>query len=199
MLIDELLSAIIQLLIFTLIPFIVWVILYRKENFFKWLGLKGFRLQDQPIKIAIIILLAIVIYCALTFFVINNISSDITLAGSQFNGMGIGALPAVFIYGYIQTGLSEEIIFRGFILKRISQRFGFTTGNIIQGLIFGLLHGLPFGLLTGNIMVTMLMTLLPGLFGMFEGWLNEKKCQGSIIPSWLLHGTMNFVIACIGL
>ena len=53
MLIDELLSAIIQLLIFTLIPFIVWVILYRKENFFKWLGLKGFRLQDQPIKIAI--------------------------------------------------------------------------------------------------------------------------------------------------
>lgn len=199
MLIDELLSAIIQLLMFTLIPFIVWVILYRKENFFKWLGLKGFRLQDQPLKIAIIILLAIVIYCGLTFFVINNISSDITLAGSQFNGMGIRALPACIIYGYIHTGLSEEIIFRGFILKRISQRFGFTTGNIIQGLIFGLLHGLPFGLLTGNIMVTMLMTLLPGLFGMFEGWLNEKKCEGSIIPSWLLHGTMNFIIACMGL
>ena len=199
MLINELISAVFQLLLFTLIPFIVWVIYYRKENFFKWLGFRKFRFQDKPVKVFIMTAVAVIIYCISTFIVINNLSSKITLSGSQFNGMGISAVPACLIYGYIQTGLSEEIIFRGFILKRIAQRFGFKTGNFIQGLVFGLMHGVPFGLISGNILITVVMTVLPGLFGMFEGWLNEKKCEGSIIPSWLLHGTMNFIIACIGL
>ena len=90
-------------------------------------------------------------------------------------------------------------MFRGFLLKRIGNRFGFATGNLIQAVLFGLLHGLPFGMVTHNILVTVLLTILPGAFGWYQGWLNEKRCGGSILPSWLLHGTMNFIVTCLSL
>ena len=41
----------------------------------------------------------------------------------------------------IQTGLSEEILFRGFLGKRLIAKFGFAVGNVVQGLLFGTLHG----------------------------------------------------------
>ncbi len=58
-------------------------------------------------------------------------------------------------------------------------------GNTVQALLFGLLHGIPFGLATKNVAVTILLTLLPGAFGWFQGWRNEKRFNGSVIPSWL--------------
>lgn len=45
----------------------------------------------------------------------------------------------------------------------------------------------------------LLLTLMPGLFGWYEGWLNEKRCGGSIVPSWLLHGCVNFVTGILSL
>ena len=39
--VNELFSSIVQILLFTLIPFIWWLITARKkENFFSWIGLK---------------------------------------------------------------------------------------------------------------------------------------------------------------
>ena len=113
--------------------------------------------------------------------------------------MGYGYIPAAFAYGLIRTGLSEEILFRGFILKRIQNKFGFIAGNVIQALAFGLMHGVPFGLATHNIGVTVLLTLLPGALGFYMGWLNEKKFSGSIIPSWLVHSIVNTITTIIAL
>ncbi|MBQ9643391.1 MAG: CPBP family intramembrane metalloprotease [Lachnospiraceae bacterium] len=73
------------------------------------------------------------------------------------------------------------------------------TGNIIQAMLFGLMHGIPFGLATQNAAALFLLTLIPGLFGWYQGWLNEKQCEGSIIPSWLLHGCMNLLTAGLSL
>lgn len=143
--------------------------------------------------------LAAITYCVLSFLCINIVSDEITTAGNQFSGMGIIGVPAALAYGYIRTGLSEEIVFRGFLLKRISQKFGFQAGNLIQALLFGLMHGIPFGLATNNMVVTVLLTILPGALGWYQGWLNEKRCGGSIVSSWLLHGTMNFIVTCLSL
>ena len=98
-----------------------------------------------------------------------------TTAGSDFAGKGFAAFPAVLAYGFIRTGLSEEIVFRGFLLKRFGEKYGFITGNIIQAILFGMMHGIPFGLATHNIPVAIVMTMLPGAFGWFQGWMNEKK------------------------
>ena len=197
---NEVVGAISQLAVFCFIPFIWWLINGRKkENFLKWLGIKKIHLNEKPMVIIVVTLLVITIYCLSISYCINNISDDITLAGSSFKGMGMYGIIAAIFYGFIRTGLSEEIIFRGFILKRLQNRLGFLIANSIQALLFGLLHGLPFGLMTQNIVVIVVLTLLPGVFGFYEGYVNEKWCQGSILPSWMIHGTMNFIVTVLSL
>ena len=197
---EELTGAVFQLVLFSLIPLIWWLITARKkENFFEWIGLKKIVHEKKIGNTLLITVLATVGYAVLTFLCITMVSDGITTAGSQFAGKGIIAIPAALAYGYIRTGLSEEIVFRGFLLKRTMNKFGFGASNLLQAILFGLLHGIPFGLATHNIAVTVLLTILPGAFGWFQGWLNEKRCGGSIVSSWLLHGTMNFIVACLGL
>lgn len=198
--ISELIGALLQLVMFALIPFIWWLVSARKrEGFFSWIGLKRVQFTGRFSTTLLVTLGAVACYGLLTKLVMASVPEGITTAGSSFAGMGVAALPAVFAYGFIRTGLSEEIVFRSFLLKRISGRWGFTAGNIIQALLFGALHGVPFGLATHNLLVTLIMTLLPGAFGWFQGWLNEKRAGGSIIPSWLLHGIINTVVAALSL
>ncbi|MCR5477782.1 MAG: CPBP family intramembrane metalloprotease, partial [Lachnospiraceae bacterium] len=88
---------------------------------------------------------------------------------------------------------------RGFLLKRLQSRFGFVSANTIQAVLFGMLHGIPFFLVTRSVGALLLLTLLPALMGWFEGWLNEKRCDGSIVPSWILHGYINFLTTILSL
>lgn len=197
---NELLGAVMQLLLFSLIPFIWWGITARKKcNFFEWIGIKRITHNKNIMFTLGITVLAAIVYCVLNYACIFFISNEITTAGSQFAGMGIAAIPAALVYAYIRTGLAEEILFRGFILKRIKDRFGFGAGNFVQALLFGLLHGIPFGFVTHNFVVVVLLTILPGAFGWYQGWLNEKRCGESILPSWMLHGTMNFLVTILSL
>ena len=197
---EELAGAVFQLLLFSLIPFIWWLIFARKkESYFKWIGIKKMVHEKRIGNTLLITVLAVAGYTVLTTLCIKMVCDGITTAGSQFAGKGFIAIPAALAYGYIRTGLSEEIVFRGFLLKRTMNKFGFGAGNLLQAILFGLLHGIPFGLATHNIAVTVLLTILPGAFGWFQGWLNEKRCGGSIVSSWLLHGTMNFIVTCLAL
>lgn len=198
--INELLGALLQLLIFSMIPLIFWVIFGRKkQNFFEWIGVKKAKADG---KLSVTFCLAIVatgIYIGVTMVAVGFLPEGITTAGSTFAGRGFAAFPAVLAYGFIRTGLSEEIVFRGFLLKQFGNKFGFITGNTIQAVLFGMMHGIPFGLATHNLPVAVIMTLLPGSFGWFQGWMNEKRCGGSIIPSFLLHGAINTIVAAISL
>ncbi len=198
--INELIGALSQLLLFSLIPVLVWLIAGRKkENLFKYLGLKKVKCLSSGLKTFLLTLLVCACYIGGSYVVTTFFADDITAAGNQFAGKGMKAIPAAFVYAFIRTALSEEIIFRGFILKRVASKWGFTAGNIVQALLFGLMHGVPFGLASGKVLVTIVMTVLPGAIGWYMGWVNEKRCDGSVLPSWLTHGIMNFAITCINL
>lgn len=200
MFVNEFIGALVQLLLFSLIPFIFWLIFGRKkENFFKWIGLKKIKHQGKPWVTLCAIVAATGLYIGITTAVLGFLPEGVTTAGSDFAGKGFIAFPAVLAYGFIRTGLSEEVVFRGFLLKRFAEKFGFVAGNTIQAVLFGLMHGVPFGLATHNIPVAIVMTLLPGAFGWFQGWMNEKRCGESIVPSWLLHGTINVIVAALSL
>ena len=197
---NELMGAVLQLLIFSLIPLVWWLITARKAgNFFSWIGLKRIVHTGKPAGTLLSVVVSTAVYGALTSLCMSLISDQITAAGSQFAGLGFAGVPVALAYGYIRTGLAEEIVFRGFILKRVQNKFGFAAGNLAQAVLFGLLHGVPFGLVSQNVVVVVLMTILPGAFGWYQGWLNEKRCGGSIVPSWLLHGTINFLVTCLSL
>lgn len=195
--INLLISALVQVCAFSLVPFIGWLVTGRKENFFKWIGLKKPQWNGKTSKVCLSTVCAAVIYSLVMFFVMNQFMAGVETATSQFNGMGLAAIPSVLIYALIQTSLSEEIFFRGFLGKRLINKFGFVVGNSIQAICFGLLHGVPFFMATNNVAVLILVTLLPTAVGFFMGYLNEKMSEGSIIPSWITHGLLNILSALV--
>jgi membrane protease YdiL (CAAX protease family) len=192
---QSLFDSIVQLIIFSFIPLIWWLITARKkENFFTWLGWKRPVFEGSIWKILGLALAVCVVYIFLSALVMTQLLSNLDFATTQYSGEGFGRLPEIFLFAFIKTSMSEEILFRGFLCKRLSNKIGFLFGNSVQAVIFGLLHGLPIGLASGNILVFVIMTLLPGGIGWFSGWVNEKKSKGSILPSYLLHALMNLAV-----
>lgn len=186
LLISKAVSSVVQIILFALIPFIWWLITARKKmSFFKWIGLKKpagtkFILWTTGIPAA---------FMLVSLFVLTSLKG-IEMATSDFAGLGISALPAIIVYAVFNTALPEEILFRGFILKRIANKFGFAAGNTIQALIFGIVHGIMFFTVAGPVKA-LLIILFTGIIGWFMGYINEKKSDGSIIPSWIIHSIAN--------
>jgi len=192
-------SSMSQLLIFSAIPFVWWFITARKkENFIIWLGLKKIEKNGNLLSSLFLVVAVIFVY-GLVLSRIVGMYEGITGAGSELAGKGLTAIPAAIVYGVIKTALSEEIVFRSFLLKRVADRFGFVAGNTVQALLFGLLHGIPFGLVTNSMAVGIAVTLLPAALGWVMGWFNEKRCGGSIIPGWLFHAAINVCVAIAAL
>lgn len=192
MIINLLISAIFQLLLFSIIPFVWWLVTAKKEtSYLTWLGIKKIKIKSNQIFMAsflfVIIVLVIPGYLAVAFLI-----DESAMATSQFSGKGISAIIPVLIYAFLQTGLSEEIFFRGFLTKRLINRFGFQLGNSIQGFLFGLMHGAMFMVLL-NPLEIIIIILITGVGGYLLGWINEKQSNGSIISSWLIHGIVNTI------
>lgn len=193
---NALLNSIVQVIFFSIIPLIWWLLTARKkESFFKWIGLKKPFIKGSILKVITLILIVSVGYILSMSIIMRQLMSNTDVATNQFYQQGLITLPSILFFAIIQTGLSEEIFFRGFLVKRLINKFGFVIGNTIQAIIFGLLHGLPFGFATHNVLITILLTLLPGAIGWFQGWLNEEYSSGSIIPSWIIHSVINILSA----
>lgn len=186
---QKILSSIIQILLFTLIPFIWWYITARKKNcFFKWIGLKHISSSKEN-KTALWIVGTSIIFLAVSAFMLYTIR-NIETSTSVFSGLGIKALPAILVYAIFNTSFTEEILFRGFLLKRLSNKFGFVTGNTIQSILFGLMHGVMFFSLTG-ILKAILIIVFTGGIAWCIGYVNEKKSDGSILSGWCIHAIAN--------
>lgn len=190
LLINQLISAAIQIFLFALIPVIWWCVTARKQqSFAQWIGLKKFTLRKRQIWIWTIGIA--LIYIGLAGYLIYLLKGTKT-ATSQFAGLGISAVPAILIYAIFNTAFAEELLFRGFLLKRLSSKFGFALANVIQAALFGLLHGLMFFSLV-NAAKAVLITAATAIIAWTMGYINEKQANGSIIPSWIIHSISNLL------
>lgn len=142
----------------------------------------------------IVISLVFMTVSILTLYLIK----DIETATSEFKGLGISALLPALIYAIFNTSLPEEIFFRGFLLKRLSNKFGFRIANVIQSIIFGLLHGIMFFSLVG-VVKAIIIILFTGIVAYAMGYVNEKKSNGSILPSWFIHALSNIFASIIAM
>ncbi|MGO3751669.1 MAG: CPBP family intramembrane glutamic endopeptidase [Peptoniphilaceae bacterium] len=195
--VNLIISSVIQIMLFSLIPFIWWFLKKKKEiSFFQWIGIKKPVIVDKR-KYVISFLITIILFSSLSFIIPLFIKSSDT-ATSQFAGQGISALIPALIYSFLQTGLSEEILFRGFLTKRLINNFRFKVGNFIQAMLFGLMHGILFLSIIGTVEI-ILVVFLTGGIGLLMGWINEKQSGGSIISSWLLHGIANISASIIAI
>ena len=170
--ISKLISSAIETILFTLIPFIWWCVTARKKsNFFEWIGLKkaGTK-ENKSIFWVIGLSSAFMLISAFVLYLLGNVES----ATTDFDGLGFNAIPAILVYAILNTALPEEILFRGFLLKRIENRFNFVTGNIVQAVIFGLMHGIMFFSAVGTVKASLII-MLTGTIGWFMGVIQTKK------------------------
>lgn len=192
MVLESVINAVFQVILFSVIPFIWWLISAKKEqSFFSWLGLQKPVIENKGNYFVWILVIFVLLFgppFAITYFFLDSS----ILASNRFTGLGFSALLSALFYAIVQTGLSEELFFRGFLLKRFMHKFGFQIGNIMQSLLFGILHGwmfysyIPIG-------VVVLVVLATGFVGYLMGWINERKSNGSIITSWGIHGIANLL------
>lgn len=196
--VSSIINGILQVTIFSLIPLIWWVSTARnKSSFFEWIGLKKIETEEKK-KIIVVFILTIILLLLPSIFIMPNFVSQSEMATSQFAGKGLSTLLPALIYSFVTTGLSEEIFFRGFIGKRLINKFGLSTGNLTQSILFGLLHGAMFVLITG-IVGAVVIIFITGIAGYLMGYINEKLSKGSIVPSWLLHGCANLCSSLIAM
>lgn len=127
LLINKLLSAGFELLIFSLVPACWWLITARKQiSFAQWIGLKAIPKKNRT-KVwgwASVTSLGLLL---LSIVLLKNVGTAHTIV-SDFANQGWRVLPAVLVYA----------------LKRLVTRFGFAIGNLIQALLFGMLHSVIF-------------------------------------------------------
>lgn len=89
-----------------------------------------------------------------------------------------------FVVLVIAAPLTEEILFRGKVLTKLSEVFGEGLAIILQGLIFGLVH--PFNL----------QRIYASVIGISFGCIRKK--EGTLLASIIMHITINFMGWLIG-
>jgi len=194
---DELISAVLQIAVFSLIPFLVYVIRYKKiKGFLNYIGLKRSTRRANLLALLIVILLALPVLLLSVFnddFKAIMTHPDSVTGKFWAAGFSTEALLTVLVAALFKTALAEEIFFRGFLAKRLIAATNFQTGNLIQAIIFGAIHSLLFLAISKNVFFLSVIFIFPALGAWFKVYLNEKLAGGSIIPGWIAHGAGNLV------
>jgi len=170
------------------------------EGFGKWCGL---RLPGRGLgELILLVLAGAVVGAGVTaafWFLVPGYADLFSGEHSpavRFLGLGSPALffLAALVHGVLGTGFWEELLFRGVLARRLMSWLGVVPGNILQALLFTAMHN-------GLVALTMpaaglglhactVAVVLP--LALFSGWYNERRGGGSIVGSWILHGSLNF-------
>ncbi len=97
--INQVLSAILQLALFAFIPFIWYVSCHKKcSGFFQWIGLKRLSVFDRTLLrfVAFIIIAFIVVSIGILYSL-----KGVGTATSMFSGMGIAGVPSALVYAFM--------------------------------------------------------------------------------------------------
>jgi len=194
---NELISTAIQLLAFTLIPVLVYIIKTKSINgFWNYIGLK-----KSNRKANFLAFLATLVLCIPVLFLplfnqefLEVMANPNSVSGKlRQMGFGVETILIILINAIIKTSLAEELLFRGFITKRLIAITNFQIGNIIQALIFGAIHTVLFYYITKNVYILTSIFVFTAMGAYFMAFLNEKLANGSIIPGWIAHGSTNVI------
>ena len=110
------------------------------------------------------------------------------------SGVTYQAIIAGIIYSFLQSGFSQELLFRGLIAKRLFLQFGAKKGNIIQAVIHCLIYSSFFVLATGQWIFYLYSYIIIICFfhSLLYGYVNFRKKGEGITPSWILHSCSSF-------
>ncbi len=195
-------TAFFNLIIFSSIPLLWWVIKRRKQKdigFFQFVGLVKPHLHCNWWGLLVFAALYFLCYSGLLSQLFpsgggTEITSSDAMADSVYVGIGVAAIVPSIIENFIANGFCEELLFRGFLQKRFAAKWGCLIGLILQAILFGFMHNVLYLIVGMPIEISEHLFIFIGTtaVGFMLGWLNEKIFCGSIFPSILLHGFENF-------
>jgi uncharacterized protein len=207
LIVDHLISGITQTVLVILLCGLVYGakrLLGRKTSsetsFPRFVGLhkKGFKIDNKFLLVLCAMMLLGVSTTFVQFFFMRDAMDLLKSDSSPYykilkTGFGLQSLVAGFIYCFMTSGFSEEVLFRGLIAKRLISLLGFLWGNAIQATIFWLLHFLLVWWITKEWFSPLqFMTLVTTIFmGLILCYWNEKQSNGSIVASWIFHASAN--------
>jgi len=185
-------DALVQVGLVVGISYLIYLVSKRRvKGFMTWIGLK---LPNNPTqRKKILMLLGISIGLAglpIGLLLMAGESGDLNMAYESVRGDHPVWLALIF-KSMIQTALSEEILFRGLFAKRLINWLGYKKGNLIQALVFGLIHS--FAILTYGWSLGVILVLMIGITAYFYGYIMECLAKGSIFYGWLIHGLTNLM------
>ena len=197
MILDEILSTFFQLLLFAGIPFIFYLFASnRYTNFFSYIGLNSANRKGIYISVFISLMIASPL---IILSIINKDIKEIFLDPNSVTGkiheigFGFESIFLILILAIFKTALSEEILFRGFITKRLINLTSFKVGISIQALLFGLIHVLFLFAININIGFVLIVFIFLTFAAYMMAYVNEEVAEGSIIPGWIAHATGNLL------
>jgi len=186
--------AVVQLLLLAGVPLLVYTVYHRWRHRRRWSEIaRRAGLSASPLRYvlwSVALALAVVVAIAVWSPPLELVTREGS-AQRPFVGLGLSqaAIALALLYGVVQTGLTEEILFRGLIAGSLSRRLPILWANVGQAFIFFLPH-----LLLLYVMPEawpLLPLILVG--ALVLGWLRIKS--GSIIGPWLMHASGNVAIA----
>lgn len=194
-----LIGAALQVLVFTAIPFVVYLVTRRRaRGFLAYVGL--YRPEPRTVWVATglaAVMIALLFGALAVSSVREIVANPATVSGQlRLRGFSGSSILLLVIYAWVQTALSEEILFRGFLAKRLIGRLGFWRGNAFQAMLFGAIHLALFTSVVGGGLTpyrAAFLFLAPTLIGWLLGYIKERLGNGSIIPGWWAHGLTNFI------
>jgi len=192
---DEIFGALLQLLVFTTLPFLVYVIQTKSvKGFGNYIGITRSTPKANVLAIATSLLFAApLLLLTLISEEFQTIMFDPTSITGKFRNMEFGAeaLTILLVMALFKTSLTEEILFRGFVAKRLIGLLGFRNGNLAQATFFGIIHTALFALITDNTLFLTIIFVVPSIGAYVTVILNEKLANGSILPGWIAHALAN--------
>ena len=192
---NEIIGAILQVAVFMLIPFLVYLITKRKaKGFWDYIGLKRSNQKANLLAVAACLVFVLPIMILLYFSAdFKEIMFDPKSVTGKFRAMGFSgaSLFLVMVHAIFKTSFAEEVLFRGFLAKRLIAWLGYQWGNIVQASLFAALHSAIFMTITDDIGFLIFIFLAPFAGAYISVYLNEKVANGSIIPGWISHGLAN--------
>lgn len=192
--VNQLLSAVLQVIVLTAVPFLWYLAANRRAaGFLRWIGL--YRAGRFPVKCVLGIFAGFLAVTALPYLWLYHTGSltysGFTLDAYRTYGWSPLTFGTILVWAVVQTSLSEEIFFRGFLAKRLARVFGMRSGCAVQGLIFGLIH-LPAVWGRGFLPAVTVVGLTGGI-GFALAWLSQEKAEGSILYGWMIHAAVNII------
>ena len=130
-----------------------------------------------PVFAMIVDNIAVLIYAIAFIFFFGEPTTITELPGGTSWDSSPVALILTFISICILTPISEELLFRGYILDAVNRLHGKWPAIIISSIIFGMVHFDPF---------TMGMATIGGVI---YGWIRMRT--GSLIPGIVAHAMWN--------